>query len=50
MKDKKIKNTEKINTKEKEDVSKKFGAELNFATREAYALLRANLSFSLIGK
>lgn len=50
MKDKKVKNTEKINIREKEDVSKKFGAELNFATREAYALLRANLSFSLVGK
>lgn len=32
------------------DNATKFGAELNFATKEAYALLRANLSFSLLGK
>ena len=33
-----------------DDNATKFGAELNFATKEAYALLRANLSFSLLGK
>ena len=33
-----------------DDNATKFGAELNFATKEAYALLRANLSFSLLGE
>lgn len=54
MSDKKIdkkEKKEKTNYRQpREDVVVKFGAELNFATREAYALLRANLSFALVGK
>lgn len=40
----------KVSNTTLEDGGAKLGNEMNFATKEAYALLRTNLSFSLAGK
>ncbi|MBQ5320950.1 MAG: CpsD/CapB family tyrosine-protein kinase [Oscillospiraceae bacterium] len=49
MSDNNIKNNKNVESTRTNDIAE-FGAELNFATKEAYALLRANLSFSLLEK